>query len=77
MIRMQQVKLPVEAGEAAIKNKVCHLLKARESDVRRIEIRRRSLDARKKFRLRSSAVWTTWRRSADFWRMRVSLLRTE
>ena len=48
MIRMQQVKLPVEAGEAAIKNKVCHLLKARESDVRRIEIRRRSLDARKK-----------------------------
>lgn len=48
MIRLQQIKLPVEEGEAALKTKVCRLLKAREADIRRIEIRRRSLDARKK-----------------------------
>ena len=47
MIRLQQIKLPVEEGEAALKTKVCRLLKAREADIRRIEIRRRSLDARK------------------------------
>ena len=48
MIRMQQIKLPIEADEAQLRRKVCRLLKVRDSQIKRLTIRRRSLDARKK-----------------------------
>lgn len=48
MIRMQQIKLPVEAEEAQLRRKVCRLLKVRDSQIKRLTIRKRSLDARKK-----------------------------
>ena len=48
MIRINQLTLPVDHGEEAIKKKAAKLLKVDESAIGEIRIVRRSIDARKK-----------------------------
>lgn len=47
MIRINQLTLPVDHGEEAIKKKVAKLLKIDESAIGEIRIVHRSIDARK------------------------------
>lgn len=48
MIRITQLKLPVEHGPEELKRKAARLLKVRPEEIREIYVRRQSLDARKK-----------------------------
>ena len=48
MIKIEQIALPVEAGEDALIRAISKLLRISPEDIRSLEIRKRSLDARKK-----------------------------
>ena len=48
MIRINQIKLPINYTEEMLEKKVCRLLKAEKSDILSISIAKRSIDARKK-----------------------------
>lgn len=56
MIRINQLTLPVDHGEEAIKKKAAKLLKIDESAIREIRIVHRSIDARKKPQLLFSYI---------------------
>ncbi len=48
MIRLNQLKLPVNHTEAQLMNKTAQILRIPEAEILEIEIVRQSLDARKK-----------------------------
>ena len=48
MIRINQIKLPINYTGEMLEKKVCRLLKAERSDIHSISIAKRSIDARKK-----------------------------
>ncbi len=48
MIRIRQVKLKIEHTEAELREKICRTLRIREGELQSYQIRRQSLDARKK-----------------------------
>ena len=48
MIRINQIKLPINYTEGMLEKKVCKILKAERSDILSIKIVKRSIDARKK-----------------------------
>ncbi|MGL5260107.1 MAG: NAD(P)/FAD-dependent oxidoreductase [Lachnospiraceae bacterium] len=48
MIRMNQIKVPIEHDIKTIEKKVCSILKIQSSDIKKIEIVKKSVDARKK-----------------------------
>ena len=56
MIRINQLTLPVDHGEEAIKKKAAKLLKVDESAIGEIRIVHRSIDARKKPQLLFSYI---------------------
>ena len=48
MIKINQIKLPINYTEEMLEKKVCKLLKAERSDILSVNIAKRSIDARKK-----------------------------
>lgn len=48
MIQINEVRIPVRAGEEHLKKKVCHMLGVREDDLLSFRVVRRSVDARRK-----------------------------
>ncbi|MBQ6887774.1 MAG: FAD-binding protein [Lachnospiraceae bacterium] len=48
MIRINQIKLPIDYTEEMLEKKVCRLLKAERKEILSIKIAKRSIDARKK-----------------------------
>ena len=48
MIKIENITLPVEAGEDALRKAAAKILRIRPEEIRKTEIRKRSLDARKK-----------------------------
>lgn len=58
MIKLTQVKLPLNHTESELIQEIARLLKIKAEDIQEYEIRKRSLDARKKDRLHYSYVVT-------------------
>lgn len=58
MIKVSQVKLPINHTEAQLKKELSRILRIREEDILSFEIRKRSLDARKRDRIHYSYVIT-------------------
>ena len=56
MIRINQLALEVGHGPGAIKKKAARLLKVPETSIRRVDVVRRSIDARKKDRILYSYI---------------------
>ena len=52
MIRINQLSLPLEYTQQTLKKKICRLLKIDASQIREIQLLRRSIDARKKDQIR-------------------------
>ena len=48
MIRITQMKLPVDHGSDALMKKITHILRVSRDEIERVQIVRQSLDARKK-----------------------------
>ena len=48
MIRIRDIALPPEADMAALSRAAAKLLRIKESEIRRIDLKKRSIDARKK-----------------------------
>ena len=48
MIRISQIKLPIDHSRDALENKICQQLNIKKEELVSWEIRRRSVDARKK-----------------------------
>ena len=48
MIRIRDIALPPEADMAALSRAAARLLRIKESEIRRIDLKKRSIDARKK-----------------------------
>ncbi len=48
MIRIQQVKLPIEHSEEDLRDKAAELLKITKQQIKSLSIFRKSIDARKK-----------------------------
>ena len=52
MIRIRDIALPPEADMAALSRAAARLLRLKESEIRQIDVKRRSVDARKKHDVR-------------------------
>lgn len=48
MIKINQIKVPLNYKEEDIKKKICKLIKVKEQDIKKVQIIKESLDARKK-----------------------------
>ena len=48
MIRISQIKMPLDASNDFLKNKAAKLLKIKSEDILKLELKRKSIDARKK-----------------------------
>ncbi len=48
MIKLNQIKMPLNYKEEDIKKKICRLIKIKEQDIKKVQVVKESLDARKK-----------------------------
>ena len=66
MIRIQQLKVPLNYDEAFLRKEIARKLKIQASDIKELRVRKQSLDARKKPDLYYVLTTSVWQKSSRF-----------